>query len=190
MTTPGAVQSDGLPVEVTEEQVAYTTVAALGLTGAVAASRYVGATTSGAPSSGTFAIGDFAIDQTGAVWICTAAGSPGTWAQSGSSVSGILDLASGTDTADCAAVLVPTFASGTAAQLSDTTRDYVIYLAVTTSGTATTVAIGPTSTPAHTILPSSSVTAGQLISFRLPAGWYVKWAGTDTAFATQTAIGC
>lgn len=50
-----------------------------GLTGATAASRYVGATASGAPVSGTFAIGDYVIDQTGAIWICTVAGSPGTF---------------------------------------------------------------------------------------------------------------
>lgn len=50
-----------------------------GLTGAVAVSRYVGATTSGAPVSGTFAVGDFVTDRSGTMWICTAAGSPGTW---------------------------------------------------------------------------------------------------------------
>lgn len=50
-----------------------------GLTGAVAASRYVGATASGAPASGTFAVGDFVIDQTGKIWVCTVAGTPGTW---------------------------------------------------------------------------------------------------------------
>jgi len=99
-------------------------------------------------------------------------------------------MPAGTNSASSCPVLTPAFASGTAAQLSDTTRDYFVYLAITTSGTATTVAIGPTSTPANTILPSSSVTAGQMISFRLPAGWYVKWAGTSTAIATQTAIGC
>ena len=51
-----------------------------GLTGATAATRYVGATTSGHPVTGTFAVGDFAPDQTGTIWICTAAGTPGTWA--------------------------------------------------------------------------------------------------------------
>lgn len=96
----------------------------------------------------------------------------------------------GTSTSASAPVLTPAFATTVAAQLADLTRDYMVYLAVTTSGTATTVAIGPTSTPANTILPSSSVTAGQLISFRLPAGWFAKWAGTTTAIATQTAIGC
>lgn len=53
----------------------------LGLTGATAATRYVGGTTSGAPVSGTFATGDFVIDQSGKAWVCTASGTPGTWAQ-------------------------------------------------------------------------------------------------------------
>lgn len=53
-----------------------------GLTGATAASRYVGATTSGPPVTGTFAIGDVVVDQAGAVWICTVAGAPGTWTNS------------------------------------------------------------------------------------------------------------
>ena len=52
-----------------------------GLTGATTASRYVGGTASGAPGSGTFLTGDFVIDQTGKIWICTSGGSPGTWAQ-------------------------------------------------------------------------------------------------------------
>lgn len=54
-----------------------------GLTGAVAATRFAGGTASGSPGSGTFAVGDFVIDQTGKVWICTAAGTPGTWANAG-----------------------------------------------------------------------------------------------------------
>jgi hypothetical protein len=57
----------------------------LGLTGATAATRYVGATTSGAPASGTFAVGDFVITQDGSVYVCTAAGTPGTWTQLGGS---------------------------------------------------------------------------------------------------------
>jgi hypothetical protein len=56
-----------------------TTLQPGGLPGATAATRYVGGTASGAPGSGTFAVGDFVIDQTGLVWICTVAGSPGTW---------------------------------------------------------------------------------------------------------------
>ena len=59
-------------------------IAPTGLTGATQASRYVGATTSGAPVSGTFAVGDFIIDRTGSAWVCTIAGTPGTWTQLGS----------------------------------------------------------------------------------------------------------
>lgn len=51
----------------------------IGLPGAVAAARFVGATTSGAPTTGTFAKGDYIVDQTGTMWACTVAGSPGTW---------------------------------------------------------------------------------------------------------------
>lgn len=53
-----------------------------GLTGATTATRYVGGTTSGAPTTGTFQTGDFIVDQTATIWICTAGGSPGTWSPS------------------------------------------------------------------------------------------------------------
>jgi len=62
-------------------------VIASGLSGATAASRYAGATASGAPASGTFAVGDLVVDQTGKLWVCTVAGTPGTWAQIGSAPS-------------------------------------------------------------------------------------------------------
>jgi hypothetical protein len=54
---------------------------ATGLTGATTASRYAGATTSGAPVSGAFVVGDFIIARNGGIWICTEAGSPGSWAE-------------------------------------------------------------------------------------------------------------
>lgn len=50
-----------------------------GLTGATSAVRFVGGTASGAPTSGTFVVGDFVVTQAGKVWVCTTAGSPGTW---------------------------------------------------------------------------------------------------------------
>lgn len=61
----------------------YLAVPTGGLPGAPAATRYVGGTTAGAPSSGTFAAGDFVVDQTGVIWICTTGGTPGTWVQAG-----------------------------------------------------------------------------------------------------------
>lgn len=55
----------------------------LGLTGAVQPTRFVGGTTSGAPTTGAFLVGDFVIARDGHLFICTVAGSPGTWVQSG-----------------------------------------------------------------------------------------------------------
>jgi hypothetical protein len=82
-------------------------------------------------------------------------------------------------------------ASGAATQLSDLTRDYMVYLEVTTAGTATSVTIGPTNAAnAVTIMASAAATAGQVISFRLPAGWFFKWTGTTTAVGNQVAVGC
>ena len=41
---------------------------------------YLGQTPGGPPAYGTFHLGEWVIDVTGAVWICIASGSPGTWA--------------------------------------------------------------------------------------------------------------
>lgn len=56
----------------------------LSLPGATAAARFVGATTGGPPTTGTFAAGDWIVDQTGNQWVCTVAGTPGTWLSVGS----------------------------------------------------------------------------------------------------------
>jgi hypothetical protein len=60
---------------------------ASGFTGSTAASRYMGAVASGAPASGAHVVGDWTIDQTGRMYICTVLGTPGTWVRSGSTIS-------------------------------------------------------------------------------------------------------
>jgi len=49
-------------------------------TGAATASGYMGGVSGAAPASGTFALGDMVIDQKGPLWVCTTAGTPGSWA--------------------------------------------------------------------------------------------------------------
>ena len=61
------------------QSISQEAIVATGLPGATAATRYVGGTTNGAPTSGTFAVGDFIVDQTATIWVCTTAGTPGTW---------------------------------------------------------------------------------------------------------------
>ena len=94
------------------------------------------------------------------------------------------------NSAGSAPVLAPAFVNGTASQLADTTRDYMVYLQIGTAGTAFSLAIGPTSGAANTLMASATPLADSLLSFRLPAGWFVKWAGTSTTLTTQTAVGC
>ena len=182
------------------------TPAPFGVTGATAATRYVGATASGAPTYGAFIIGDFVVDQTGIIWICTAAGIPGTWKSAaalalpltGGTVSGattfsaLLTLNGGTITAGSAPIITGIGAtSGVASQLTDTTRDYLVYMEVTTAGTATSLTMGSTNAASDvTLVASAAVSIGTLWSFRLPAGWYFKWTGTTTAVGNQVAVGC
>jgi len=83
-TSTGTVTSfNGRSGTVTPGNADYLAVPTGGLTGATAATRYVGGTASGAPTSGTFAVGDHIVDQTGSIYICTTAGTPGTWTQVG-----------------------------------------------------------------------------------------------------------
>ena len=104
----------------------------------------------------------------------------------------VINANAGTSSAGSAPVLTALGAvSGTALQLADLTRDYQVYLTVTTAGTATSVTLGPTNAAsAVTIMVSAPATAGQVISFRLPAGWFYKWTGTTTAISNQVAVGC
>ena len=59
-------------------------LAVSGFTGATTPTRYVGGVSGATPTTGVFQTGDYVIDVTGAVWICTAAGTPGTWTSIGS----------------------------------------------------------------------------------------------------------
>jgi len=98
----------------------------------------------------------------------------------------------GTSSAGSAPVLTALGAASTVAtQLADLTRDYMVYLEVTTAGTATSLTIGHTSSANDvSLMTSQAATAGQVISFRLPAGWWFKWSGTTTAIGNQVAVGC
>lgn len=111
--------------------------------------------------------------------------------QTPNTANGVQNLNAGSNTSGSAPVIAsPGFAVGTASQLSDLTRDYMVYITIGTPGTGMTLAIGPTSTPANTIHSTSTPTAGMQFAFRLPAGWYAEVAGSSTTIASQIAIGC
>jgi len=121
---------------------------ASGLTGATTASRYVGGTASGAPAIGTFAVGDFIIDQTAKIWVCTTAGSPGTWAQVGGGGGG------------SSTVTITSQASNYTFALSDggTEVDYN----GTSAGTFTVPTNASVAFPVGTIISCCQMSTGQL----------------------------
>ena len=92
--------------------------------------------------------------------------------------------------ATAAPVLIPVFASGSAAQLADTTRDYNVYFQLAGGAGTVTLAIGPTSTPAYTIASSAVTFTGEIVQVRLPAGWYLDITLGTSTIASQIAIGC
>ena len=53
-----------------------------GAGGTTTAARWVGGTAGGPPTAGTWAVGDWIVTTSGQVWICTTAGTPGTWVKS------------------------------------------------------------------------------------------------------------
>jgi len=52
---------------------------ATGLPGAVNPGRFVGVTTTGPPTSGTFLVSDYVLTQNGQMFVCVTAGTPGAW---------------------------------------------------------------------------------------------------------------
>ena len=88
-----------------------------------------------------------------------------------------------------AAAILGTAATGT--QLSDTTRDYMVYLTSVGGGPGATLTIGTAASAAGcfaTLYANATIGTGFSYSFRLPAGWYIRPQAT-VAF-TQTAISC
>jgi len=116
---------------------------AAGLTGAIAASRYAGATASGAPASGTFLLGDWTIDQTGAIHVCSTAGTVGSGA--------VFTRVGGT------AITAVTFAESTA---SPNNTVYVDSITAAGSTTNVDLALVPKGTGALTAQVATATTAG------------------------------
>ena len=99
----------------------------------------------------------------------------------------------GTDSSGSAPILTAVAGTngGGGVQLTDTTRDYQVYLQVGTAGTAWIVSMGHTGSANDVTLHASGVaTAGQTLTFRLPAGWYFLWSATTATLAQSVAVGC
>jgi hypothetical protein len=79
----GLVQiAGGLQEIPTGDSLSGSALRASGL-GSLASGRFIGVTTAGSPTGGPYTVGDFVVDQTGAMYVCTSAGSPGSWVNPG-----------------------------------------------------------------------------------------------------------
>jgi hypothetical protein len=77
-----------------------TVLKSQGITGATQLGRWVGTTMYGPPLTGTFLVGDWVNSLVGTIQVCTAAGSPGTWASTQQGCVNLLDYGGGTALAD------------------------------------------------------------------------------------------
>ena len=83
-----------------------------GFAGAMTPTRYVGGVTGAAPTTGVYQTGDYVVDVTGEIWVCTAGGTPGNWSSIGS----------GTDTTIAGSYLVGPAPSGDTTGATDLTN--------------------------------------------------------------------
>jgi len=160
------------------QSISQEAIGATGLPGATAASRYAGATTSGAPTTGTFAVGDYVVDQTGKMWVCSVSGTPGTWVQVGSSTTSVT---MGGDVTGNSATSTVAKLQGTAVSATAPTSNQVLtYNSGTSSWTPTTPAAGAL-TYASSFITSNVNLGGspnQITSFTLGIGtWLINYQG-------------
>lgn len=166
---------------------------ATGLTGATTATRYAGGTTNGAPTSGTFAVGDFIIDLSGTIWVCTTAGTPGTWT---TTISSHLSLrtSSATVTRNETTIFSGSNASQTLTAPSNPI-DGSTWTVINKASVSVTLSFTPSMVPlgSGTGVTTYSVTAGGSYSFVNYGGsqWYmVATNGADHLVdVVQTANG-
>jgi hypothetical protein len=95
-----------------------------------------------------------------------------------------------TNTARGATASTPTIANTATGVQVDATKDVMLYLTCSLAGTGFTLKIGPTSTPAYTLVNNVAVAIGECFSVRVPGGWYVSWQATTATFANQQAVTC
>ena len=166
---------------------------ATGLTGATTATRYAGGTTNGAPTSGTFAVGDFIIDLSGTIWVCTTAGTPGTWT---TTISSHLSLRTSSATVTRNETTI--FSGSTASQTltaPSSPIDGSTWTVVNKASVSVTLSFTPSMVPlgSGTGVTTYSVTAGGSYSFVNYGGsqWYmVATNGADHLVdVVQTANG-
>ena len=124
------------------QSISQESIAITGLPGTTSGARLVGGTASGAPVSGTFAVGDLSVDQTGKVYVCSVAGSPGTWVQIGLSTTNSV-ITAPLETFNSSGT---TLSGSTAATLNIASSSFYNYTANPSASYAINITNAPTTT--------------------------------------------
>ena len=162
---------DKTNVEVTQSAPAYSVT---GLTSATqSASRFVGATSSGPPATGTWTKGDVVVDYTGTIWVCTNSGNVGTWTPTVSSALYTRTLSSSSSVqATTGELTIVTQGSGTSASVAlpsggTVAQNGALYQIKNLSPNPVTI-FGPTGTNSASVSVSGTVYAPG-VAYTIPA---------------------
>jgi hypothetical protein len=184
----GRTQFGTSPFDTVHDLDAGTGVAAIGKKNSLSNIRFCGRRAStGAPTSGTWSVGDTVQDSAGALWLCTAGGTPGTWVGGGATSPWVFDVTSygalgngkvASDAAMTSGSAVLTCSTSTPFAAGDVGKN-VMVLGAGASGETLVGTISAYTDSSHVTL---SATAGSSVS-----GVPAMWASDDTA-AIQATI--
>lgn len=106
--------------------------------------------------------------------------------QTALTVANVASLQGGINSGTGAAVTTPTLG---AAAVVNSTKDTQIMITITAPGTAFTVTAGPTTGTENTLIPASTVVAGQIITIpKLYANWKIAVTATSATWSAVATV--
>ena len=113
----------------------------------------------------------------------------GGFSSTGGTISGLVSENGGNDTSGTATFTGALSFTTTQSQQLSTVQDVILYIFVNTAITAT-VAMGSTNSAANSIVPSTALSKGVMITIRVPKGWWINITCGTMADLTICQVTC